>query len=140
MLKRTTNTNNSGIRFYKQIIAPKLQKCWIHKIAFNIISKMLKQPNYPYSQPSTPPKEALAKFYLSTTFGSSFMIRSVAPTRSSTSYAYFITKIWNHNLNAIKLLWHFCHYLDSAHLSYDQNTVHNTKIQLVMWNLLLLRK
>ena len=27
-------------------IAAKLQKCWTHKIAFNIISKMLKQPNY----------------------------------------------------------------------------------------------
>ena len=25
-------------------IAPKLQKCWTHKTAFNIISKMLKQP------------------------------------------------------------------------------------------------
>ena len=27
-------------------IAPKLQKCWTHKIAFKIISKMLKQPNF----------------------------------------------------------------------------------------------
>ena len=41
-------------------IAPKLQKCWTHKIAFNIVSKMLKQPNFFYSQPSTLPKEALA--------------------------------------------------------------------------------
>ena len=79
-------------------IAPKLQKCWTHKIAFKIISKMLKQPNFFYSQPSTPPKEALANCYLSTTFGLSFIISSVAPTRSSTSYAYLITKIENHNL------------------------------------------
>ena len=79
--------------------ATKLQKCWTHKIAFNIIPKMLKQPNFSYSQPSTLPKEALAKFYLSTTFGLSFMISSVAPTRSSISYAYLITKIGNRYLN-----------------------------------------
>ena len=48
MLNYTKNTNNSVIRSYKQIyndmtnIAPKLQKCWIHKIALKIISKMLK--------------------------------------------------------------------------------------------------
>ena len=35
---------------------------------------MLKQPNFFYSQPCTIPKEALAKFYLSTAFGLSFMI------------------------------------------------------------------
>ena len=44
------------------------------------------EANFFYSQPSTLPKEALRKFYLSTTFGLSFMINSVAPTRSSTSY------------------------------------------------------
>ena len=43
-------------------------------------------------------KEALAKFYLSTTFGSSFIISFVAPTRSSTSYAYLVIKIGNRNL------------------------------------------
>ena len=69
-------------------IASKLQKCWKHKIAFKIISKMRKQPNSFHSQPSTRPKEALAKFYLSTAFGLSFIISSVAPSRSSTSYAY----------------------------------------------------
>ena len=63
-------------------IALKLQKCWTHKIAFKIISKMLKQPNFFDSQPSTLPKEAAAKFYISTTFGLSFMISCVAPTRS----------------------------------------------------------
>ena len=66
------------------------------KIAFKIISKMLKQPNFFYSQPSTLPKEALAKFYLSTIFELSFMVSSVAPTRSSTFYAYLVTKIGNH--------------------------------------------
>ena len=42
---------------------------------------------------STLPKDAPAKFYLSTTFGLSFMISSVAATQSSTFYAYLITKI-----------------------------------------------
>ena len=79
-------------------IAPKLQKCWTHKIAFNIISKMLKQPNFFYSQPSALPKDPHAKFYLSTTFRLSFMVSSVVPTRSSTFYAYLITKILNRNL------------------------------------------
>ena len=79
-------------------IATKLQKCWTHKITFKIISKMLKQPNFVNSQPSILPKEALAKFYLSTTFCLSFTISSVAPTQSSTSYTYLITKIMNCNL------------------------------------------
>ena len=86
-------------RFTMNNIAPKLQKCWTHKIAFKIISKMLKQPNFFYSHPSTLPEEALAMFHLSTTFGSSFMISSVAPIQSSTFYAYLITKIGNRNLN-----------------------------------------
>ena len=59
---------------------------------------MLKQPNFFYNQPSTLPEKALAKFYLSTTFGLSFMISYVAPARSSTFYAYLITKIGNRNL------------------------------------------
>ena len=37
-----------------------------------------------YSQPSTLPKDVPAKFHLSTTFGLSFVISSVAPPRSST--------------------------------------------------------
>ena len=57
----------SGVRDMNlRQIAPKLQKCWIVKIAFKIISKMLKQPNFFHSQPSILPKEAPAKFYLST--------------------------------------------------------------------------
>ena len=70
-------------RFTMNNIAPKLQKCWTHKIAFKIISKMLKQPNFFQSKPSTLPKDTPAKFYLSTTFGLHLMISSVAPTRSS---------------------------------------------------------
>ena len=71
MLKYTRNTNNSGIRFISRFtmnnIAPKLQKCWTHKISFIYRSykKILKQQNLFYSQPSTLPKEAFAKFYLS---------------------------------------------------------------------------
>ena len=59
---------------------------------------MPKQSNFFYRQPSALPKDTLAKFYLSITFGLSFMISSVVPTRSSTSYAYLITKIENRNL------------------------------------------
>ena len=90
-------------RFTMNNTALKLQKCWTHKIAFKIISKKLKQPNFIHSQLSTLPKVALAKFYLSTTFGLSFMISSVAPTRSPTCYAYLITKIGNCNLNKNKI-------------------------------------
>ena len=82
-------------------IAPKLQKCSTHKIAFKIISKVLKQPNFFYSQPSALPKEALATFYLSMVFGLRFMICCVAPTRSLTSYANLITKIGNRNLKTL---------------------------------------
>ena len=66
-------------RFTVENIAPKLQKCWTQKVAFNIISKMLKQPNFFYSQPSMLPKDTPANLYLSMTFGLSFMISSVAP-------------------------------------------------------------
>ena len=86
-------------RFTMNNIVPKLQKCWTQKIAFKIISKMLKQPSFFHSQPSTLPEEALVKFYLATTLGLSFKIRfMIAPTRSSTFYAYLITKIGNRNL------------------------------------------
>ena len=80
-------------------IASKLQQCWTQKIAFKIISKMLKQTDFFYNQPSTLPKEALAKFYLSATSGLSFMISSVAPTRSSTFYVYCYHQNKNRNLN-----------------------------------------
>ena len=88
-------------RFTINNIAPKLQKCWTQKIAFKIIPKIPKKPNFIYSQPSTLPKEALAKLYLFTTFGLCFMISSLALTRSSTFYAYLIIKIGNRNLKKI---------------------------------------
>ena len=59
---------------------------------------MLKQPNFFYSQPSTLLKDAPAKFYLSTSFGLSFMTSFVALTRSLTSYAHSVTKIGNRDL------------------------------------------
>ena len=70
--------------------APKLQKCWTHKIALKVISKMLKQANFFYSRPFTLPEDAPVKFYFSTAFGLSFMLSSVAPTRLSTFYAFLI--------------------------------------------------
>ena len=65
------------------------------QIAFKIISNMLKQANFFYSQPSTPPKNTSAEFYLSTAFGLRFKISSAAHARSSTFYVYLITKIKN---------------------------------------------
>ena len=59
---------------------------------------MLNQPNFFYSQPSALPKDAPTKCYLSTTFDLGFMKSSLAPTQSSTSCVYLITKIGNRNL------------------------------------------
>ena len=47
----------------------------------------------------TSKRKHFAKFYFSKTFGLSFMINSVGPTRSSIFYAYLITKIENRNFN-----------------------------------------
>ena len=84
MLKHIKNTNNRGIRLQSRFtmnnIEPKLQKCWTQKIYFNIMSKMRMQQNFFHSQPSAFPNDAPAKFQLSTTFGLSLMISSVAPT------------------------------------------------------------
>ena len=44
--------------------APKLQKRWTNKIAFKIISKMLKELNFFHSQPSTPTKFFFRKLHL----------------------------------------------------------------------------
>ena len=76
------------------------------------MKKVLKQPNFFYGQTSTLPKEALANFYLSKTFGLSFIISSVAPTRSSTCYAYLVTKIGNRNLKSSKKLNAILHFAD----------------------------
>ena len=60
-------------------IAPKLQKCWTHKIAFKIIPNMLKQPNFFHNQPSTLPEDTPEKFYLSMTFGFKFYDKLCSP-------------------------------------------------------------
>ena len=62
---------------------------------------MPKRSNFFYSQLSTLPKEALAKFYLSTGFGLSFMISSVAPNPivDFLRIINLIAKIANRNLN-----------------------------------------
>ena len=89
-------------RFTMYNIVPKLQKCWTHKIAFNImLKKMLRHPNFFHSESSVLSKDAPAKFHLSATFGLSFMISSVASTCLSTFYTYLITKIRIHNLKSI---------------------------------------
>ena len=79
-------------RLVMNIIAPKLQKCWTHKIAFKGISKMLKQTNFFNSQPSKLPINAPTKFYLSTTSSLSFRISSVALNQSSSFYGYPVTE------------------------------------------------
>ena len=83
---------------------PKLQKCWRQKNCLQHHAKILKPPNFFTVSLLHLQKEALAKFYLSTTFGLGFMTSSVAPTRSSTSHAYLITKIGNCNLKRQKKL------------------------------------
>ena len=71
------------------------------KLPSKSYKKILKQPNFFHSQPSTLPKDTPAKVNLSTTFGLSFMISSVAHTWPSTFNVYLITKIGNRNLNPI---------------------------------------
>ena len=103
MLTHTRNTNNCRILFYEQIYnalhCTKIAKMLDTQTCLQNHIKMLKQPNFFNLQPSTLPKEAFVKVCLSTTFGLSFMISSLAPTRSSTSYEYLITKIGNRSLN-----------------------------------------
>ena len=76
---------------------------------------MLKQLNFFHSQPST-----LSKFYLSMTFGLSFMICSVAPTRSSTLYEHLITKIGNRNLES-----HYMEFLTLGILQSNRKFMHH---------------
>ena len=84
-------------------IAPKLQKCWTHKIALKIISKMLKQPNFFRSQPSTLPKKHPQSF----TFLR--LDKFCSPIRSLTSYPYLINKIGSCNLKTRKKKNNFYH-------------------------------
>ena len=72
MLKHTRNTNISGIRFYRQIYNEhytKTAKMLDTQNCFQNHIKNAKTPSFFYSHPSTLPKEAAAKFYLSSTFG-----------------------------------------------------------------------
>ena len=89
-------------RFAMNNIAPKLKRWWTQKIVFNVILKMIKQPNFFYSQPSTLPEDSHEKFYLSSAFDLFFRISFVAPTRLSTFYTYLISKIGNRNLDKEK--------------------------------------
>ena len=98
ILKHTRNTNNSGISFYKQIYNEKhrtktakmldTQNCLQNHIKNAKATKFLLQSSFYTSKG----KGNTCKFYLSMTFGLSFIISFVAPTRSSTSYAYLVTK------------------------------------------------
>ena len=68
---------------------------------------MLKRPNFFLQSAFYTSQESTRNVLpFSTTFDLSFMISSVAPTRSSPFYAYLITKIGNRNIkagNAIKI-------------------------------------
>ena len=102
MLKHTRNTNNSEIRFYKQIYneshctkAAKVldtQNCFQNHIKNAKATKFLSQSAFFTSKESTC---KVLRFY---DFRFKFCTSSVAPTRSSTFYAYLITKIGNRNL------------------------------------------
>ena len=89
VLKHTRGTNNSGICFYKQIYneyhCTKTAKMLDTQNCVQNHIKNAKATNF--CQPSTLPKDKPAKFYFRTTLGLSFMVSSVAPTRSSISYA-----------------------------------------------------
>ena len=78
-------------------IVPKLQNAGHTKL----YKKMLRHPNFFNSEPSVLSKNAPANFYVSATFGLSFMIRSVASTCLPTFYKYLISKIRIHNLKSI---------------------------------------
>ena len=101
MLNRTRNTNTVESVFTSRLtmnnIAPNLQNAGHTKLLSKSHKNMLKQPNFFDSQPSTFPEDAPATSFLSTSFGLSFMISSVASTRSSSFYVYLITKIRNRN-------------------------------------------
>ena len=79
-------------------IEPKLQKCWTLKIAFKIISKMLKQPNFSelafYTSEGHTYK--VLSFY---DFWFTFNDKFCSPYPIVDFYAYLITKIGNRNLN-----------------------------------------
>ena len=79
-------------------IAPKLQKYWTHKIAFKIIIKNTKATKFLSQSAFYTSKGSTCKVLPFYNFWFKLMISCVAPTRSSTFYAYLITKIGNCNL------------------------------------------
>ena len=102
MFRHTRNTTSESVfisRFTMNNIAPKLQKCWTQKVVFKIVSKMLKQQISFTVSLLHFQRTHLQWFTFLQPFISSFMISSVAPTRSSAFYAYLITKIGKRNLN-----------------------------------------
>ena len=71
----------------------------VQKTALKIIIKTAKATSFFTVSLPNFEREAVSKFYLSTAFGLSLIIRSTAYTRSSTSYTHIlITKIGNRNL------------------------------------------
>ena len=96
MLKQTRNTNNT------ELCITLHQNCKNvgHTKLPSILYKNAKTTTV--SLQSVLSKDSPAKFHLSATFGLSFMIKSVAPTRSSTFYVYLITKIGKRNLKIIR--------------------------------------
>ena len=72
---------------------------------------------------STLRNEALAKFYLSTTLALSSVVTT---TRSSTSYAYLITKIGNRNLEDFG-----CYDTDVAFMNHCSTTYWNLSLKIV---------
>ena len=104
MLKHTRNTNNNGIRFYKQIYNEQhctktakmldTQNCLQNYINNAKATKLLLQSAFYTSNGST---YKVLPFY---DFSFKFYDRFCSPTRSLTFYAYLITKIGNRKLNA----------------------------------------
>ena len=117
MLKHTRNTNNSGIRFYKQIYKLQLQKCWTRKNCKNAglakTAKMLDSQNrlqkY-FKNAKTSKFLSELAFYTSeghtckvlSFYDFWFMVNDkfCSPYPIVGFYANLITKIGNRNLNA----------------------------------------
>ena len=87
-------------RFTMNNIAPKLQKCWTHKIAFKIISKMLKQPNFFLELAFYTSEGHTCKVLSFYDFWFTFNDKFCSPYPIVDFYAYLITKIGNRNLKS----------------------------------------
>ena len=107
MFKHTRNTDNSGIRFSKQIsmnnIAPKTAKMLDTQNYFQNHIKNAKANKFLSQSAFYTSKGSTCKVLPFYDFGLKFYDKFCsAPTRSSTSYAYLITKIGNRNLKWIR--------------------------------------